>query len=99
MDNFTRFLCVMHVLANCPTGATAGMVAKKVSAYGCHLTKVQAELTLKQMGQGGYVHTEKRDYRTNIRSTYYHLNESAVMALNDITQTYNENEKQRVLAI
>jgi len=99
MDTLSRILCILHVLASCPTGATSGMVSKEVSKHGCVLTRAQCEKTLKQLGKGGYIHTEKRDYRTNIRSTYYHINAGTMSDLASIVAVWNETQKQLTLAI
>ena len=97
MDRFDRTMCILEVLAHSPTGVTAGMAAAFCTKKGCHLSRAQAERTLKQLGQGGWVHTEKRDYRTNIRSTYYHINEEAIIAMMAVASAFNEREKQLAL--
>lgn len=97
MDKFERIMCILDQLAQSPTGLTAGMVAKRCSQIGCNLSRSQAERSLKELGKGGWVRLEKRAYRSNMNSTYYHITEHAVLACASVATEYSYIEKQLVL--
>lgn len=70
---FSRFVCAIVALAEMPTGGSAGMVAKRVGAYGCQLSKGQAERVLKTLESEGYVISEHVAYRPGIDKVLYHI--------------------------
>lgn len=94
---FHRSLCVLAVLANSPTGASAGNVAKRVGGYGCNLSKGQVARILKELVKDGYAISRREKYRPDIDTVLYTMTELAASAFSSIAREYSENEKQLTL--
>ena len=92
--SFHRSLCIMAVLANSPTGASAGMIAKRAGGNKWSISKGQAERLLKNLVMDGYVMRERVAYRPGIDKVLYHMTEQALQAFSALTQDYIEMEKQ-----
>lgn len=96
---FHRFICILYVLCESETGATAGHIASRAGAYGCKLSKGQVETCLKQLVSDGYVVKEIVRYRPNMDKNVYYIDPATVEGFRAIVQTYAATMKKMLLPV
>lgn len=91
---FHRSVCIMAVLVNSPTGASAGAIANRAGGYDWRMSKGQAERLLNHMVQDGYVVKERIAYRPNMDKVLYHATKIGVDMFRALVSDYDNMEKQ-----
>lgn len=97
MKNFACYMMILEALTTIPTGATAGMVSKRVGEMGCKLSPSQTRRRLQSMEHDGVVHSAWVKYRGDMLKHVYHITETAAMACAAVSTGYAEMEKQLAL--
>lgn len=96
---FHRSICVLAVLANSPTGATAGEIANRAGGYDWRMSKGQAERLLKQLVLDKYVRRERVAYRPGMDKILYHMTPTAASMFDALASEYAQMEKQMELPV
>jgi len=89
--SFIRYIAVLEVLADSPTGATVGFVQSMNLTY----THTQIKKTLRELVGEGMATVEGVQYRPHIVSSKYHITEKAIEHLNYVMSKFLKHERQQ----